>query len=220
MKCLSTSQESGPTEAPIDFIHQDVMDRIQSHLPKVDQKAIAAQARIVWSVLECMSNNPGRWIVLMGRKGSGKSLIAKSIFNSMVDRTHYPDCLMWPWHRLQAQVMQKGVDPVFRAAKQPVLVIDDLGLEDAFVSYMGTRVDWMRMLISERYDTNNNPMLGFGVMGSIPKVTIFTTHMSRDQLRQKYGQHIWERVEELSEPFYFPFLKSLRENVKSPKWEK
>lgn len=83
-------------------------------------------------------------------------------------------------------VMYDGVKP-----KQIHAYFDDLGAED-IVSHFGNKKEVMEGLIYDRYDR----WLKFGLR------TYFTTNLSMEQIRERYGERVFSRIHHMCNIIY------------------
>lgn len=137
----------------------------------------------------------GRGIFLVGGTGTGKTArlrwaaesfgirmeTATAIVSSMMEAEHYQD----------QKEMLSCIPP--RWSVVPLhfndLIIDDLGTEPNRQKVYGTDRDLMVDAIMMRYDAFSDPERQYK--------THFTSNLSKDEIRKRYGERIWSRLNEM-----------------------
>lgn len=69
------------------------------------------------------------------------------------------------------------------------LIIDDLGLEPDGQNVYGTQRYLMEDAIIKRYEVFSDPARRF--------VTHFTCNLTKDEIRERYGERVWSRLNEM-----------------------
>jgi len=187
---------------------------------RVDEGFLSDQLDYAWQIISVMAEKPDAWIILMGPKGVGKSLVAWAI-SRWVHSPRNERHTFVPWYEMSGRVSLLGYDAVRRMINNPVLTIDDLGMEPRWANHMGNRIDFVQIILSGRYDYAHDRVLFYKLQEGIPRRTIITTHLTREALQEKYGDHLWiQRVEEVSVPILIQSSHSIRAQNKSELWEK
>ena len=71
---------------------------------------------------------------------------------------------------------------------------DDLGSEEQFTSFYGTKINVMEKILLKRYD--------FFITHKMK--TFITTNLSPNQLESRYGERVMSRLREMMNPIYYP----------------
>lgn len=122
---------------------------------------------------------PKPWLVLTGTIGTGKSTLAKAAALSIAEAA---GCMGYATMRATATNWMKP-EEMENVARAAILLIDDLGCEQADVRLYGNTVSPMAEIVCERYDN----ML----------TTIFTTNELASDLKEIYGDRIADRMREM-----------------------
>jgi len=83
---------------------------------------------------------------------------------------------------IQTAYIQQNEDYINRLKTAQTLVIDDIGIEPTDVQYFGNRLSPFIDLFDKRYRSNRK--------------TIITTNLLPQELREKYGERIFDRMRE------------------------
>lgn len=121
-------------------------------------------------VADWLSFNANKGLLAVGKKGRGKTLVCMDVIPEIL-RSIGLECLC-----ISSYEMSRNVDAMFKAR---VLMIDDVGTEDV-ASFYGERHD----LFSEIVDHAERE----GVL------LIATTNLSLDDLNQRYGERVVDRL--------------------------
>lgn len=134
------------------------------------------EKKLVWMpqydrVAEWLSDNKGRGLLLYGTPGQGKTLIGRYAIPAIL------------YHRLSlianaVDATALNRDPDLWLTKK-ILSIDDIGVEDISNKY-GNR----RMVVSEVLDAAEKN----------GKLLILTSNLTKDQLIEKYGDRVFDRI--------------------------
>lgn len=121
------------------------------------------------------------WLVLTGTVGTGKSTLARAAARAIVNNNGsggYVEMRATATNWMKPEEL-KGF------SREAILIIDDLGCEQADVKLYGNTVSPMAEIICERYDR----ML----------TTIFTTNELASDFKKIYGDRIADRMREMCE---------------------
>lgn len=176
-------------------------------------------------ILEAIVENPGKGICLIGERGSLKTTALNAVWGALtLDRVSAGSAVKYhTWYSLTSMVLSDGVSSLRDVISSPFLAIDDVGLEEDYITYMGSRIDMMKLLFSARYDLRMNPVKSVyleevgGTVKFFPTF-LFTTHLSMPELKAKYGDHIYQRIAEWFVPIRFAPGKSIRKTNAHEGW--
>ena len=140
-----------------------------------------------------------RWIInpdatpglmLCGLYGNGKTTLAKAISSLIGYLTERENG--YSYRKTMRLITAKNICRLCAAGekfKEPMMIIDDLGEEPREVMVYGMIHTPIIDLISERYASQ--------------RMTIVTTNLETDDLKEKYGPRIYDRFQELLTPIVF-----------------
>ena len=140
------------------------------------------------------------FLILQGSFGNGKTSSAKSIMKvirsnnfklrSSENDTDAKDLSMAEFDAatLFEDLVYKRIDKD-KLYTMPVLFIDDLGVEPACYNHFGTVLTPIQDLIRARYDRG--------------LITVITTNLTAQMIRESYGERIFDRLKESSERILF-----------------
>lgn len=125
------------------------------------------------SVADWLSNNYGRGLLLYGNHGRGKTALAKYIIPAILLYYNSP--------RLVCHVYNatKLGDKLAEALTKKLVIVDDIGVEG----------------VSVHYGNRKNPM--DELMDAVEqdgKLVILTTNLTGEELVQKYGAGVYDRI--------------------------
>ena len=141
---------------------------------------------------EWLKNNSKDGLLLYGKVGSGKTTLMRSLFwvlrkelNRKVD--------IGPAPRLVDLFQHRDIDsyPFEYEKNVDFLFIDDAGVEPDYCCIWGTDYVPMRDLLAYRYDTR--------------KYTIISSNLGNEELIQKYGLRIFDRMIETYDRITYEF---------------
>lgn len=137
-------------------------------------------------IVEWMSDNKGRGLLMTGRCGTGKTLIGKHILPLLMQ-----DACRKIVNIFNAQELNTKIDDIL---KLHIICIDDVGTEELSKSYGNVRCTF-----SELCDAAEQK----------GKLLIITTNLTANELKDKYGERTYDRLKAITKfvPFYG---KSLR----------
>ena len=140
------------------------------------------QTKILSIVARWMCGEPSNnGIILRGGVGVGKSTMMRAIMDvyAVVEKRNIREASA-------TDVANAGVSDkrMFRElCEEPMLAIDDLGTEPPCVKSYGNEVSPMVDLITERHKRL--------------RFTIITTNLTEEQLKERYGGRVFDRIREL-----------------------
>lgn len=133
-----------------------------------------------------LSNNEGKGLLCLGNCGRGKTLICGKVIPAIL--SHYCKKIVSCY---DAQQMNVDIDSV---KQRHIICIDDIGTESVRVNY-GEK----RMAFPELVDEAEKR----------GKLLIITTNLSKDEIKEKYGERTLDRLRAITTPVRF-VGKSLR----------
>ena len=131
------------------------------------------------AVAEWLSCNGRKGLLAVGSKGRGKSLVCRDVIPEIL-REEGLECLC-----VSSYEMSRDVKALFSAK---VLVIDDVGTEDV-ASFYGERHDLFKEVVDH---AERNAVL-----------LILTTNLTSDELMERYGERIIDRLYSIVKPVVF-----------------
>lgn len=132
---------------------------------------------VVWEegydeVVDWLSDNKGKGLLLMGGCGLGKTLIATRIIPGLIK--HY--CQKWTTVCYPTTINKK-LD--YTLSTNSPLVLDDIGIEQEFTDY-GNKRYAVREIVDEAERTG--------------RLLVITTNLTTDELTEKYGVRTIDRL--------------------------
>lgn len=121
-------------------------------------------------------------LILRGNVGTGKTTLLNAIRKTIAIRTGES---LQVWEARRIAPLAKGAEGqkvLEEIAKRPLLGIDDLGVESVSVKDYGNEAMPVVDLLTERY--------------SARRFTIITTNLSSEEIAQRYGERIADRIRE------------------------
>lgn len=140
----------------------------------------------IWSeknyrpIVDWMSDNKGRGLLMTGRCGTGKSLIGKHILPLIMQ-----DACRKVVSIFNAQELNTKIDEIL---KLHIICIDDIGTEEVSKSYGNVRCTF-----SELCDAAEQK----------GKLLIVTTNLTAKELEEKYGERTLDRLKAITK--FVPF---------------
>jgi len=133
-----------------------------------------------------LATTPG--LMICGNTGTGKTTIAKALitFFNAYNQFYNTECFRANVEKLSGYSLNQIAkdDKEFQRIKGTLrLFIDDIGVETTDVKSYGTALTPFAELLHERYENQT--------------VTILTTNLSMEQLREKYGERTFSRLNEM-----------------------
>lgn len=128
----------------------------------------------------------GKWLVLIGPVGTGKTHLAVATMIESIRYMLHPKfstsskMLMDYRTSYQDRTSAKVIDEFMDA---DMLVIDDLGKEMVGTDKDKSTLEFMQMILNQRYETN--------------RATVITTNLTKKQIADTYGEAIESRLAEL-----------------------
>ena len=164
---------------------QDIA-RVQIHIPNAEKRSRGGLQYVVnmksgynaeWNernyrpIVDWMTDNKGKGLLMFGGCGLGKSIIGMYILPLLIKDVHKKVVNIF-----SAQELNKKIDEIL---KLHIIYIDDIGTEDNLNSY-GNK----RMPFAELCDAAEKK----------GKLLILTTNLSIDELTQRYGDRVVDRL--------------------------
>lgn len=131
-------------------------------------------------IIEWLEDNRGQGLLLMGKPGNGKSVIAMSVIPLLVYMT--TERVVGSYH--VRELKEKWTDVISKS----IIVIDDVGTEGTVNEY-GTKRDYF-MELMELAEAKN-------------KIVVVTTNCNGDELRNKYDDRTYSRICGMCRPVVF-----------------
>ena len=164
---------------------QDI-DRVQIHIPNAEQRLRGGLQYFVnmksgcnaeWNernyrpIVDWMTDNKGKGLLMLGGCGLGKSLIGMYILPLLIKDVHRKVVNIF-----NAQELNKKIDEILNLH---IVYIDDIGTEDNLNSY-GNK----RMPFAELCDAAEKK----------GKLLILTTNLNIEGLQERYGDRVVDRL--------------------------
>ena len=162
------------------------IDRVQINIPNAEKRLRGGLQYVVnmksgcnaeWNehnyrpIVDWMTDNKGKGLLMFGGCGLGKSVIGMYILPLLIKDVHKKVVNIF-----SAQELNKKIDEIL---KLNIIYIDDIGTEDNLNSY-GNK----RMPFAELCDAAEKK----------GKLLILTTNLSIDELTQRYGDRVVDRL--------------------------
>ena len=162
------------------------IDRVQINIPNAEKRLRGGLQYVVnmksgcnaeWNernyrpIVDWMTDNKGKGLLMFGGCGLGKSVIGMYILPLLIKDVHKKVVNIF-----SAQELNKNIDEIL---KLHIIYIDDIGTEDNLNSY-GNK----RMPFAELCDAAEKK----------GKLLILTTNLSIDELTQRYGDRVVDRL--------------------------
>ena len=162
------------------------IDRVQINIPNAEKRLRGGLQYVVnmksgcnaeWNehnyrpIVDWMTDNKGKGLLMFGGCGLGKSVIGMYILPLLIKDVHKKVVNIF-----SAQELNKKIDEIL---KLHIIYIDDIGTEDNLNSY-GNK----RMPFAELCDAAEKK----------GKLLILTTNLSIDDLTQRYGDRVVDRL--------------------------
>ena len=166
--------------------YQQEIDRVQINIPNAEKRLRGGLQYVVnmksgcnaeWNernyrpIVDWMTDNKGKGLLMFGGCGLGKSVIGMYILPLLIKDVHKKVVNIF-----SAQELNKKIDEIL---KLHIIYIDDIGTEDNLNSY-GNK----RMPFAELCDAAEKK----------GKLLILTTNLSIDELTQRYGDRVVDRL--------------------------
>lgn len=133
-------------------------------------------------VINWLSNNQKKGLLIMGSVGRGKTLIARFVIPLILNR-----CLR-KTVSFNSMVKLRTIKDIQEAMNSKIIVLDDLGVEN-IVSEYGNKIDAFSMIIDEAEKEN--------------KLLIITTNLNKNLLLEKYKDRAYDRLMSMCEVVIF-----------------
>lgn len=162
------------------------IDRVQISIPNAEKRLRGGLQYVVnmksgrnaeWNehnyrpIVDWMTDNKGKGLLMFGGCGLGKSVIGRYILPLLIKDVHKKVVNIF-----SAQELNKKIDEIL---KLHIIYIDDIGTEDNLNSY-GNK----RMPFAELCDDAEKK----------GKLLILTTNLSIDELTERYGDRVVDRL--------------------------
>ena len=162
------------------------IDRVQINIPNAEKRLRGGLQYVVnmksgcnaeWNehnyrpIVDWMTDNKGKGLLMFGGCGLGKSVIGMYILPLLIKDVHKKVVNIF-----SAQELNKNIDEIL---KLHIIYIDDIGTEDNLNSYGNKRIPFAEL--SDAAEKNG-------------KLLILTTNLSIDELTQRYGDRVVDRL--------------------------
>lgn len=162
------------------------IDRVQINIPNAEKRLRGGLQYVVnmksgcnaeWNehnyrpIVDWMTDNKGKGLLMFGGCGLGKSVIGMYILPLLIKDVHKKVVNIF-----SAQELNKNIDEIL---KLHIIYIDDIGTEDNLNSYGNKRIPFAELC--DAAEKNG-------------KLLILTTNLSIDELTQRYGDRVVDRL--------------------------
>ena len=162
------------------------IDRVQINIPNAEKRLRGGLQYVVnmksgcnaeWNernyrpIVDWMTDNKGKGLLMFGGCGLGKSVIGMYILPLLIKDVHKKVVNIF-----SAQELNKKIDEIL---KLHIIYIDDIGTEDNLNSYGNKRMPFAELC--DAAEKNG-------------KLLILTTNLSIDELTQRYGDRVVDRL--------------------------
>lgn len=162
------------------------IDRVQISIPNAEKRLRGCLQYVVnmksgcnaeWNehnyrpIVDWMTDNKGKGLLMFGGCGLGKSVIGMYILPLLIKDVHKKVVNIF-----SAQELNKKIDEIL---KLHIIYIDDIGTEDNLNSYGNKRMPFAELCD----DAEKNG-----------KLLILTTNLSIDELTERYGDRVVDRL--------------------------
>ena len=162
------------------------IDRVQINIPNAEKRLRGGLQYVVnmksgcnaeWNehnyrpIVDWMTDNKGKGLLMFGGCGLGKSVIGMYILPLLIKDVHKKVVNIF-----SAQELNKNIDEIL---KLHIIYIDDIGTEDNLNSYGNKRMPFAELC--DAAEKNG-------------KLLILTTNLSIDELTQRYGDRVVDRL--------------------------
>ncbi len=162
------------------------IDRVQISIPNAEKRLRGGLQYVVnmksgcnaeWNehnyrpIVDWMTDNKGKGLLMFGGCGLGKSVIGMYILPLLIKDVHKKVVNIF-----SAQELNKKIDEIL---KLHIIYIDDIGTEDNLNSYGNKRMPFAELC---------------GAAEKNGKLLILTTNLSIDELTQRYGDRVVDRL--------------------------
>ena len=162
------------------------IDRVQINIPNAEKRLRGGLQYVVnmksgcnaeWNehnyrpIVDWMTDNKGKGLLMFGGCGLGKSVIGMYILPILIKDVHIKVVNIF-----SAQELNKNIDEIL---KLHIIYIDDIGTEDNLNSYGNKRMPFAELC--DAAEKNG-------------KLLILTTNLSIDELTQRYGDRVVDRL--------------------------
>lgn len=162
------------------------IDRVQINIPNAEKRLRGGLQYVVnmksgynaeWNehnyrpIVDWMTDNKGKGLLMFGGCGLGKSVIGMYILPILIKDVHKKVVNIF-----SAQELNKKIDEIL---KLHIVYVDDIGTEDNLNSYGNKRVPFAELCDAAEKKG---------------KLLILTTNLSIDELTQRYGDRVVDRL--------------------------
>lgn len=159
------------------FYRQEVEMRRMQYTDATEQ--IAAAARYL------TESSRKRWLLLAGNVGTGKTTLTTAIRNTL--NYYGVPCKMFRASDFPALFLDNAEltqRQILRGEWCEVLLLDDIGVEQAGIKFYGNTIQPFVKIVEERYDRR------------LPLVV--STNLTSAEIGERYGQRTLDRIREMS----------------------
>ena len=132
----------------------------------------------VHNILQHFVSDDKFGLFLRGPIGCGKSSVLKALTLNPFRPFHFVSC-----KKIQSYFAQGGFEVIQKYMKGNYC-FDEFGDEEEATNY-GNKVEVMTYILESQYDCKTYPG------------TMITTNLNSDQIRERYGERIWSRLNEM-----------------------
>jgi len=122
-------------------------------------------------VVEWLTDNKGRGLLLYGDCGRGKSILSRYVIPAILLKCEQKVVSVY-----DAPQMNKNIDDVL---KKHIISLDDIGTEDVSVNYGNKRLAFAEII---------------DAVEKQGKLVIISTNLSGSELERQYGKRVMERI--------------------------
>lgn len=166
--------------------YQQEIDRVQISIPNAEKRLRGGLQYVVnmksgcnaeWNernyrpIVDWMTDNKGKGLLMFGGCGLGKSVIGMYILPLLIKDVHKKVVNIF-----SAQELNQKIDEIL---KLHIIYIDDIGTEDNLNSYGNKRMPFAELCDAAEKKGN---------------LLILTTNLSIDELTQRYGDRVVDRL--------------------------
>lgn len=186
------NQQSTPSSAsnpiinyPVNEVATQLLRFYKSEVEKRGMQYTEATEQIVAAARYLTESSRKRWLLLAGNVGTGKTTLSAAIRMTL----HYygVPCKMFRASDFPALFLDNAEltqRQILRGEWCEVLLLDDIGVEQADIKFYGNVIQPFVKIVEERYDRR------------LPLVV--STNLTSAEIGERYGQRTLDRIREMS----------------------